>query len=155
MLDPALTTDASLDAAIEAAESLPGFARLWLDQSINPAAEDDEFAWNDPTKLILNVAVTGDVAGAQAALRQLWGGALCVSSAGHSESYLRRIRREVEETLDRRDGVDWLVSGIEQDEVQIDVVHDDGSLQREFEERYPGGLVRITSALQPYRSDTR
>ena len=153
--DPELTTPESLTRARRVAEALPGFAWLWVDQSINPAIhrsrDDDEFPMNDPRKLILNVAVTGDVAQVEATLREVWGGALCVSSAVRTEAELLDIRAQVQETLDQRAGVDWLTSGVRQDHIDIGVVYDDGSLQRELEERYPGGVVVISSALAPYR----
>jgi hypothetical protein len=53
-----------------------------------PAGIEEELAMNDPTKLILNVRVTEDLAGAEAKLRETWGGMLCVSKAEHTESEL-------------------------------------------------------------------
>ncbi|WP_232678926.1 hypothetical protein [Nocardioides sp. R-C-SC26] len=151
-LDVATTTDATQDRAGAIARKLPGFAGLWVDQSINPAAaeieaggsgEDVEMAMNDPRLLVLNVAVTQDVDGAERALREVWGGALCVSQARHTESDLRRIQDAVMET----DG--FLSSSSGRDRVELGVVFDDGTLQAAMDERYGDGVVVVEPALQP------
>ncbi|MBA3956217.1 MAG: hypothetical protein H0X58_06090, partial [Acidimicrobiia bacterium] len=100
MVDEATTTDEALGIAQERANSLPGFAGLWIDQSINPASgqgNPEEDAVNDPTKLILNVRFTQDLEGVEAALREVWGGALCVSPADRSLADLQAIQAEVSE----------------------------------------------------------
>jgi hypothetical protein len=150
VLDPASTTDASLERVARTAQRLPGYAELWLDQSINPASRsdfDDEataMLMNDPTKLVVNVRVTGDPAAAEAELRRVWGGALCVTRAAHTAKELRRIQRELQELPE------LLSSGSGRGVVDVTVVHDDGSLQRRLDEEYGAGLVRVSSALLPY-----
>jgi hypothetical protein len=103
VIDPALTTQESQDWTRRAAQSRPDFGQLWVDQSINPALEDgfdseDELAVNDPTKLILNISVTGNVEEAEADLRTTWGGALCVSKAQHTERELAAVQGEISRT---------------------------------------------------------
>lgn len=94
VLDPDKTTEESRDRTTAAAQKLPGFSTVWVDHSPNPlfgrqpAGIEEELAMNDPTKLILNVRVTEDLAGAEAKLRETWGGMLCVSKAEHTESEL-------------------------------------------------------------------
>jgi hypothetical protein len=148
VLDPSRTTDESMELAFEEARGLEGYAGLWLDQSINPAASStDEEAYdlmNDPEKLIINVAVTGDTAAAEARLREVWGGALCVSRAAHTEAELRRVQEEVSRTPGS------LSVGTIIDRVHVEVIHDDGSLQRELDARYGAGLVVVASVLRPY-----
>lgn len=147
--DPALTTEASLTRVQRVASRLPGFAGFWYDQSINPAygsddPEEVETLMNDPEKLVVNVSVTGDVDEAEAALTEVWGGALCVSQAQHTEAELRRIQDELTEV----DGM--LGVGTGHDRVELGVVRDDGALQRQLDEEYGVGVVLVTSALQPY-----
>ena len=98
---------------------------------------------NDPTKLIINVAVTEDVAGAEAELRETWGGALCVSEAAYTESELNELAME----LQKLPGV--TSSSAAADVVQIGVFFDDGSLQQWADATYGEGRVEITSTLVP------
>jgi hypothetical protein len=150
VVDPELTSEGSLEEVARVAQRLPGYADLWWDQSLNPASRsdsDDEataMLMNDPTKLVVNVRVTGDPAAAEAELRTVWGGALCVTRAAHTAQELRRVQRR----LSRQPGMLFSSSG--RDAVEVTVVHDDGSLQRRLDEQYGAGLVRVTSALQPY-----
>ena len=65
---------------------MPGFAGLWIDQNGGE---------NDPRRLVLNVRFTGDPATREAALREVWGGALCLSKAERSQADLDRIQTEL------------------------------------------------------------
>lgn len=94
---------------------------------------------------MVNVAVTRDVLGAERALRKLWGGSLCVSRAQHTQADLLRIV----EQLESRPG--FLSGGVGRDQVECLVVFDDGTLQRELNRRYGKDVVRVGSALRPYR----
>lgn len=147
-VDPELTTERALDEAARVADRLDGFADLWWDQSINPASDDPdgvvaEDAMNDPALLVLNVRVRGDVAAAEARLREVWGGSLCVTEALRTEAELRRIVDQVSGTP----GMLFLSSG--RDVVDMTVTYDDGTLQQRFDERYGAGVVRVESALVP------
>lgn len=149
-LDPALTTEASMQRVARVANRLPGFADLWLDQSMNPAygqpieGLEDELAMNDPALLVVNVRVTSDVDSAEASLREVWGGALCVTEAARSDRELQRIRGELMDV----DG--FLSIGSARDVVDLGVVHDDGTLQARLDAEYGPGVVRVSSALRPY-----
>ena len=150
-VDPERTTEHTLQRVARAAQALDGFAGLWWDQSVNPAyddpdGQDTEYAMNDPAKLVVNVAVTGDPAAAEAELRKVWGGALCVTQAQRTEAELRRIQHEVARTP----GTISASSG--HDVVELDVEYDDGSLQQRFDQRYGEGVVRVHSALFPVES---
>ncbi|HXH79021.1 hypothetical protein [Nocardioides sp.] len=145
MIDPATTTQEGMDATFAAAGRLPGYAGAWIDQSINEADQPapGEAAVNDPTSMIINVAVTEDVAGAEATLRETWGGALCVSEAAYTEAELNEIAMELQELP----GV--TTSSAADDVVQIGVLHDDGSLQAWADETYGEGRVEISATLVP------
>jgi hypothetical protein len=140
VLDPERTTEATMDATFERARHLPGYANAWMDQSRNP---DQDAGMNDPAYVTVNVQVTRDVDGARAALRDVWGGALCVTSARRTESELH----QVQERLTKLPGMLSSSSGF--DHVDVEVVHDDGSLQAWADAAYGPGLVRISSALVP------
>ncbi|MGI8523747.1 MAG: hypothetical protein ACR2K3_10630 [Nocardioides sp.] len=145
VLDPALTSDETLDRTLARAERLDGYADAWVDQSINPAYpfddQNSENAANDPTRLVLNVRVTRDAAAAETTLRRTWGGALCVSGARHTAVELRHIQDD----LSNLPGM--LSTGPSNDVVDVEVVYDDGSLQAWADQEYGAGTVRVTSAL--------
>lgn len=142
VVDPDATTPATLKRTLRVATDLQGFSSAWLDQSVDPA--QDERHVNDPRRLVLDVAVTGDRGTAEEKLRQTWGGALCVSKALHSQEDLRSVLAEV--TGGR--GVQSAAVG--RDQVDLQVLYDDGTLQRSLDEKYGVGMVVVTSGLQPY-----
>jgi hypothetical protein len=147
VLDPAKTTDQTLNAAIEAARARPDFAGVWLDQPIR-AAQSETAPDNDPTNLVLNVRVTGDVAQSEQDLRQIWGGALCVSLAARSQAELTTIQSEISA---HSTGIRMLYSSLDETTgiIEVGVVIDDGRLQAYYNERYGVGVVTVTSWLRP------
>jgi hypothetical protein len=144
-VDPERTSEQTLDDVVRTAHELPGFAGVFIDQSINPDLPDERAA-NDPARLVLNVRVTGDPAVAERRLREVWGGALCVSRGLRTEAEVRRIHDELPDV----DG--FLGSSADFDQVTLDVVYDDGSLQRWYDELYGVGAVEVRSALVPLAS---
>lgn len=149
VVDPATATQAALDAALAYAASQPDYAGAWIDQSINPASAEpapDEAAMNDPTKLVLNVRFTADLDQHEAELRAVWGGALCVSPAEHTEQELLEIQEDVLAELGD------LANGAGTDPttgtVSVDVFVDDG-IQERLDEQYGDGVVRVTASLRP------
>lgn len=146
VLDPATTTTTSQDVTMRAATRLDGYAMSWVDQSINPAYHSDdphelEDKLNDPTLLVINVQVTGDPEVAEEALRETWGGALCVTQARHTERELGRIHeaiRELPGVLGSSHGFDHVDAG---------VIFDDGSLQAWADQEYGDGVVRLSPGL--------
>jgi hypothetical protein len=147
VVDPSRATDEAMQETFAAARSLEGYAGSWVDQSINPAststAEDHDLLMNDPTRLIINVSVTGDTSTAEAKLREVWGGALCVSRVRHTEARLLYVLDQVRATSG------LLTAGTGRDRVELEVVYDDGSLQRELDDRFGPGTVAVSSALKP------
>lgn len=141
VVDESTATDESMYAAIAYAEAQPDHAGTWLDQSIHPGAAD-----NDPTRLVLNFRFTGDADRHEREVREIWGGALCISLAERSDSELRVIQNELHGELPGvlMSSVD-VVTGM----VDIQLVFDDGSLQRVVDDRYGAGIVRISARLQP------
>ncbi|MBO1902646.1 hypothetical protein J4H92_11885 [Leucobacter weissii] len=161
VLDEERTTETTMDRVTSAARKLDGYAGLWLDQSPNPSdgdPEQPEEAMNDPRLTIINVRVTGDPAAAEAELRKVWGGMLCVTKAEHTSAELSTILDEImdlPEVNPQEGGIrgahSMLHSGVDEvtGVIELGVIYDDGSLQREFDERYGAGLVRVSSELRP------
>jgi hypothetical protein len=140
-----------MDKTFRKARRLDGYAGSWLDQSINPASSstdmDDAELMNDPEKLIINVAVTRHVASAERKLRAIWGGALCVSLARHTEDELEAVRDAVLDQCLETGNLLSISAG--HDHVDVEVIFDDGSLQQDLDRSYGDGLVVVRSALRP------
>ena len=135
--DPDRSTVEDQEKVFAVAQRLPGFAGAWLD--------DRGSRSQDPLTTVVNVQVTGDVDGAEAKLREAWGGPLCVSVAEHIEKEMAQITEEVMS----RPGA--LHASHSRGVVYLGVDYDNGTLQRELEQKYGTGLVEVHSALQPYR----
>lgn len=148
VVDESATSEQAMQAAIEYARSQPTVGGVWIDQSINPVFDEnpiDESRTNDPIRSILNVSFADDLEAHEAAIRQIWGGPLCVSEAPATAADLAEIRAQVE-----ADVGDFLSSSINEvdGQVEIAVVIDDG-LQQRFDERYGSGVVDVQARLRP------
>lgn len=148
VVDPQLTTFADFDRAFKVASRLDGYADAWVDQSRDTRTPEemdlDAAAGAEGVDLwTINVRVTGDPAAAEAELREVWGGGLCVTQAEHTDKELRAVQKEVGDV----DGM--LSSSVSDQRVELYVTYDDGSLQRELDEKYGDGMVVVGSALQP------
>ncbi len=131
IIDAANATGTAAGRAMKVARQQRGFAEFRYDRSF------------DSVPSVLNVAVVGDRAAAEAALREVWGGALCVSGATHPQRALKWIATEVF----RLPGVH--TAAVRRDEVHLEVLYDDGTLQAWVDATYGPGLVTISSALVP------
>ena len=141
-LDPANATEDAFSRATELASKEPDFGGLWIDQPV-PVA--DPTPRNDPQRYVLNVTFTGDLARHEAALRKVWGGALCVSQVQHTEAELRKIQEEV----GKAPGV--ISSGIDvtSGTITVEMFLARESRQRELDAKYGAGLVRLQGVLHP------
>lgn len=128
VVDPSRAGDRALDAALTAAGRLADHAETWV----------------DPANDVLNVRVTEDVAGAEAELRRVWGGGLCVAGAQYGEDALVDLAAHLQQQLP---GV--LSTSAHADVVTVDVVHDDGSLQAWVDSSMGEDRVEVRSALVP------
>lgn len=153
-LDPATTSVAALSAARRVADDLPDEVLSWTDRSPNPAwqayvdgdsSEDVQRRVEDPDLMVLVVTVTDDPARAEKALREVWGGALCVARVANSAARLRQVQRDL------LDLPGFLTSGAgsTSNSLELTVVMDDGSIQAWADEEYGEGVVTVTSALVP------
>ena len=144
--DPQRTTDDTLGEAIRIAHRLRGLGRVWVDQSVDPAYDPDDSAQDQQAsiharRLILNVSVVIDLDGAEAALREVWGGMLCVSRAERSHRRLLEILDEIADVpgiLERGTAGDRILAGF---------LYDDGSIQAWLDQQYGDGTVIVEPAL--------
>lgn len=148
VVDPSRTTYADYERLGAATRELPGYADSWIDtsggeQSAEQLDQSQDLASEDVGGWVWTVRVTEDVDGAKAALRELWGGGLCVVEAERTDAELSDIQRRVMQ----RDDV--LSSGRSMGVVTLDVIYDDGSVQAWADEEFGEGVVEVTSALVP------
>lgn len=149
--DPSKVSSRDLDAAMSLAASLPDYSTAWVDQSPNPAVgqklppEEVERRMNDPLYTVINIAVTGDVAAAEAKIREVWSGMLCVSRGGRTEAELLEIQTQLAEVRGLLSSYPDARAGV----VRADVIFDDGSLQATLDKKFGEGLVVVHSSLKP------
>jgi hypothetical protein len=137
-------TEAALQAAVARAPSVDGFGDLWIDQRLRP--EDlTEATANDPRRIVLNVSTTGDLAATEEELREVRGGALCVSRAAASEAELLEVQAAttdlpgfVSSSPDPRTG-----------QLVVQALVASQELQAELDDRFGPGVVRLEGLLRP------
>lgn len=137
--DLASTTEASLREALQLGQSLDGYAGAWVYEG----AQAD-----DPTDTVLNVRTTADIAVAEQALREVWGGALCVSRAERTYAELRRIQTELMDTGPALGvGID-----VPAGQVVLRVIVATTQDQVRLDDRYGVDVVRLQGELVPLAS---
>jgi hypothetical protein len=131
VVDAATANDGGLAAAGEYADAQADHAGTWIDSAVMP--------------VVLNVRFTGDLERHEAALRELWGGPLCVIEAERSMQELTAIQDEIVAAGPDVPGtaID-AVSGV----VTLQVFVDDG-VQERMDEQYGEGVVRVSASLAP------
>ncbi|XVQ89412.1 hypothetical protein ACQP2K_18940 [Microbispora siamensis] len=156
-VDPGKATDRSMEAALARARKLPGYAGSWLDQSyleeIDGYDPEDrryvERYANDPKRLVLNLMFTGDAAAREPVIREVWGGALCMSRAQRTEAELRALQ---ERAMKEIKGAQSAAVDERAGRVEIGVWVVTPELQREIDEKYGKGLVVLGGVLKPVGS---
>ncbi|MGI8675915.1 MAG: hypothetical protein ACR2JT_03170 [Nocardioidaceae bacterium] len=143
-VNPDLATDAGLNAAVRRARDVEGSSGVWVDQRI-PEGELTEQNANDPMRLVLNVTTVGDPLVMEQEIREVWGGALCVSMAERTMAELQQVQRQVGDM----EGV--LSSDIDEvtGQVGVSFLVATEELQHELDDRYGAGAVRLFGTLEP------
>src|SRR5690606_16123994 len=110
----------------------------------DPAAMEE--VANDPTRVVLNLAFTGDLAERERWIRQVWGGALCLSQAERTLRELYDIQQRVHEDLP-----EVLASGVDErrNVVTVTVMVVTPELRREVAQRYGPEAVVLDGWLTP------
>jgi hypothetical protein len=149
-VDPATATEGALEEALARAATAPDYAGAWVDQSYMADVDeaDIEELGNDPTRLVLNLQFTGDLAEREQWIREVWGGALCVTGADHTEAELRDIQQRVHEDLPdvQSSGVDVVANVVT---AQVFVATPE--LQQQVDDAYGEGTVVLDGWLTPVR----
>lgn len=145
-VDPSRTTDGAMSEVLKAAKARPGFAGAWFDQ-----LDERPGGRNDPHRIVINAAFTGNLETHERALREIWGGALCVSHHDHTEERLREIQDELMGGTAEEAGLLVLSAGVDviDNVVALEVAVADPAAAAALDERYGEGVVRISGTLQP------
>ena len=153
--DPGRASDEAFGAGATIAQDLPGYVTLWVDyaEDLQPEELEERAMAGDPVLQIMNVVVTDDVEGAEAAIREAWRGPLCVTERpGHTEEELMAIRTEAERFIAEELGLEqtWSQDGDTGLAAEVGVVVDPGGAgQAALDARYSQGMVRLFPALRP------
>ena len=150
-VDPARATEEALGEVQEALAGSSEFAGLWIDQDHlgeGRTPEEIEREANDPRRYVLNVRTTADLEAYEERVRELWGGALCVSPAEHSLAELEEVAAQVPDVVPQDMLTGW-GADVLTNRVQVGVLVVTESLQREVHQRFGPGVVTLRGALQP------
>lgn len=147
-VDPARATDSALQATSVMVSADPDFGGLWLDQRRSPTdptpANRPGTIMNDPTKFVLNVRFTKDLARHEADIRTVWGGALCLSLTRHTMAELMRIQVVVVSAPGTYSSIDVVTGTIEVGEYVATQAR-----QRQLDSEYGPGLVTLVGSFVP------
>lgn len=142
-VDPVRTTRQALDAAFERVMDVPEYAGAWVRDLRNNGVGED----HDPFDLVLITKFAGNLGGRVKWIREVWGGALCVSPAPHSLAELTAIQDQLHQTLG---GVSQTSEvNIPANRVEFDGFLITDELQQRVNEAYGQGTVALTSWLEP------
>jgi hypothetical protein len=146
--DVSPATEDDLTTAVQAAEAEPDSAGGWIDYV--------EEVTNDlvpvpPGGIILTAAFTGDIERHTGAIRELWGGPLCVVQHDRTQRELMRIQSELGGEAGQELGLEttWSATDIVSNTVQLGVVVADQAARAAVDERYGEGAVLLVPALVP------
>jgi hypothetical protein len=157
-VDPSRASDEAFGAGAEIAQALPGYVALWVDyaEDLPPEELDERAMAGDPVLQIMNVVVTEDAPGAEAAIREAWGGPLCVTQRdGRTEAELVAIREEAERFITEELGLEttWSMEGDIGLAAEVGVIVDpQGAGQAALDARFGPGMVTLYPALRPVES---
>lgn len=127
-----------------------------------PAAEKPDFpgeqiaripgyagAWIDPLQRIYTVKFTGDLTAAEAAVRELYDGALCIAPAERDATALAAIQDQLMalSSVQVMDTATFVDAGGEW--VTGNLIAPNPDLQAALDEQFGTGVVRLSSYLQP------
>lgn len=143
-VDPERVTEAAFQAARRVAQAAEGYGGLWIDQRTSGSEMTEESA-NDPQRFVLNVITTQDVDALHNAIREVWGGSLCVSPTVRDEATLLAVQQQ----LGRDPGVMGSSPDIWTGQLVVQVFVATAELQETYDQRYGAGTVRLEGLLIP------
>lgn len=144
-VDPAMTGDDDRIATMRVAENIASYAGIWIGYLEEPVDEQT------PGEYVVTVAFTGDPSVHEPAIREVWGGPLCLTSVEHTFAELRRTQRDLGNGGAERLGLQmtWSDVNIMANRVELGAVVFDPTVQAALDEEYGVGIVYVEPALQP------
>lgn len=144
-VDPSMTGETDRSAAMRAAESISSHAGSWISYLEEP------IDYEAPGDYVITLAFTGDPSVHEVAIREVWGGPLCLTSAEHTFADLRRAQRDLGNGGADRLGLEmtWSDVDITENRVELGVVVFEPSQQLALDEEYGVGVVHVEPALRP------
>jgi hypothetical protein len=156
--DPGKAGEEAFGAGATIAQGLPGYVALWVDygEDLPPEELDERAMEGDPVLQIMNVVVTEDAEGAEAAIRGVWGGPLCVvEREGHTQQELAAIRAEAEAFIEDELGLQFAGSWEGELGLAAEVIvwiDPGGEGQAALDARFGVGMVKLLPGLRPVAS---
>lgn len=144
-VDPSKASEADFHAAARSAEGEPDSTATWIDYiADHPPSEH-------PGPFIAVFGFTGDLERHERALRELWGGPMCVFVQAHSHADLRRIQNDLSDGGAQAVGLEllWSSVNVTTNQVEVGAVLTTPEIEQALAERYGVGTVRVVPALTP------
>ena len=144
-VDPSKASEADFRVAMHAAEAEPDSTATWIDYiSDDPPSED-------PGPFIGVFGFTGDLERHERALRELWGGPMCVFAQTNAMDDLRRIQNDLTDGGAQAVGLElqWAAVDVTTNQVEVGAVLTTPEIEQGLAERYGAGTVRVVPALTP------
>jgi hypothetical protein len=113
-------------------EALPGYAGSWVAEGPG----------------VMTVKFTGDVAAAEAAVRELYDGALCVVPATHTFAELQAVQQRLAAMTDHHVVSSAVYVDRTGEWVEVNIVPPDADLQQSLDAELGDGTVRFGSPLR-------
>ena len=144
-VDPSITGEDDRTALGRTVENISSYAGHWIGYLEQP------IDYEAPGEYVVTVAFTGDPTVHEPAIRQVWGGPLCLPSAQHTFAALRRAQRDLGDGGAERLGLQmtWSDVDITANRVELGAVVFDPTLQAALDEEYGVGVVHVEPALRP------
>lgn len=131
----------------EPEEGWPARRQEWPGEQV-AAIEGYAGAWVDESQQVMTVKFTGDLEAAEAALREVYSGAVCVVPAEHGEAELRAIQDQ----LMQLSSIQILSTSLQVDaageSVLAEIIAPDPERQAAFDAEFGPGVVRLISPLR-------
>lgn len=144
--DPSKTTLEDQERAFSTINRSEGFSDGWVGWLI-PADEITETSSNNPENFIINVLTTGDVTATEAAIREVWGGKLCVAPAEHAHT--ARELNQIADEISGTHGVESVASDTRAGNVEVGAWVATEQLWRQLTDEYGAEVIDLQGLLEP------